>query len=64
MTHLNRSAGSRGPVALPTRRGLALSAVGITALAACAPWRDEEDSVTTSEGTCHPAAKAPPGASP
>lgn len=64
MTPLCHSAGSRGPVPLPTRRGLALSAVGITALAACTPWREEEGSVTTSEGACHPAAEAPPGESP
>lgn len=64
MTHPSRSAGSRGPVPLPTRRGLALSAVGITALAACAPGSTEGGSVTGSKGTCHPAAEAPQGESP
>ena len=68
MTPLYRSAVPRGPVPLLTRRSLTLSAVGVTALAACTPRRnekdDEEDSVTTSEGTCHPAANAPQGESP
>ena len=68
MTPPCRSARYRDPVPLLTRRALALSAVGVTALAACTPRRnekdDEEDSVTTSEGTCHPAANAPQGESP
>lgn len=62
MTSLSLSADSRGPVPRPTRRGLALSAVGISALAACGPLRDdrdEEDTATASAATCHPAAEAP-----
>lgn len=64
MTRPCRSARYRDPVPLLTRRALTLSAVGVTALAACTPRRNEEDSVTTSEGTCHPAANAPQGESP
>lgn len=56
----HRRVGSRGSAPLPTRRDLALSAVGVTALAACTPRSNEGGSVTTSEGICHPAAEAPP----